>query len=235
MASWMIMIGIICDGFDGVVARMTKSCSRMGVEMDSFSDFITFCVAPAVLMYFIVLEQYGTPGLAVAFIYILFGMFRLARFNLKVLEASYNPQPAPKSYYFEGLPTPAAGGILASFVLTFELFQRFEQGVTIKAIPLLMKRMPFMFNLLPVLVIIVSFLMISKIRYSSFSRLSFSKRVPIRSFVLIIVALLLLAAYPENMIFIIFFLYIVYGLVEYFWRAYTLRRKNRKDSMEDAR
>jgi CDP-diacylglycerol--serine O-phosphatidyltransferase len=220
----------MCDGIDGMVARMTKSTSRLGVEMDSFADFVTFCIAPAVLMYFIVLRQYNTPGLIVAFVYIIFGMFRLARFNLKVLEVHEPPTVSPKSpYYFEGLPTPAAAGILASFVLTFELFQRFEQGITIKAIPLLMKRMPFLFEFLPVLMIILSFLMISKIRYTSFSRLKISKRMPVRTFVLIVIALLLISAYPENMIFIIFFIYVIYGLIEYFWRAYIMRRKSLKN------
>jgi CDP-diacylglycerol--serine O-phosphatidyltransferase len=227
-ASWAIIIGIMCDGVDGMVARITKSSSRLGGELDSFADFVTFCIAPAVRMYFIVLQQYNTPGLIVAFVYIIFGVFRLARFNLKVLETYESPAVPKSSYYFEGLPTPAAGGILASFVLTFELFQRFEQGITIKAIPLLMKRMPFLFKFLPVLMIILSFLMISKIRYTGFSRLKISKRVPVRTFVVIIIALLLISAYPENMIFIIFFIYVIYGLIEYFWRAYIMHRKSLK-------
>jgi CDP-diacylglycerol---serine O-phosphatidyltransferase len=222
-ASWAILIAIVFDGFDGAVARITKTTSRMGVMLDSFADYTSFCVAPAVLMYFIVLEQYRTPGLIVAFVFIMFGTFRLARFNLKALE-NYG-SAGTKAYYFEGLPTPAAGGILAAFVLMFELFQRFEMGITAKAIPLLMKRIPFLFKFLPVVVIVLSFLMVSKIRYSKFSTLKFTKRVPLRTFVLVLVAILLISAYPESTIFIIFFIYILSGFMEYFWRAYNLRRK----------
>ncbi|MBU2567787.1 MAG: CDP-diacylglycerol--serine O-phosphatidyltransferase, partial [Elusimicrobia bacterium] len=221
-AAWLILLSVFLDGIDGIVARATRTTSLLGVELDSFSDFVSFCIAPVVMMYFIVLKQLGVPGMAVGFVYIVFGALRLAKFNIISFDMK---SPAP---YFEGLPTTAAGGILASFVLIFELFERFEQGLTHKAIPVLMNRVPFIFEILPVVILILGFLMVSKLRYTAFSKLKASKRMSLRFFLLLIVAVLLIVAYPENIIFVIFVTYLISGIVNYFWRMYQMSRKGRR-------
>ena len=217
LSAWLIILSIVFDGIDGLIARATKTTSYLGVELDSFADLVSFCIAPALLMYYIVLKQYNIPGLAVGFIYVVFGAIRLAKYNIKSFEM--------KTYlnYFEGLPTPAAGGILASIVLMFELFQKSNQGITVKTIPVIMKRIPFLFNSLPVLIVILSFLMITKLHYTRLARVFKVRRISIRMFILFVVGLLLIISYPENIIFIVFLLYILSGIIDYLFRMYMLR------------
>ncbi|MEW6041198.1 MAG: CDP-diacylglycerol--serine O-phosphatidyltransferase [Elusimicrobiota bacterium] len=221
-SAWLILIAIIFDGLDGFLARATKTSSLLGIELDSFADFVSFCLAPGIMMYNITLWQYGTPGMIVGFIYVVFGAFRLARFNIKAQETK------PHNWYIEGLPTPAAGGILAAFVLTFLLLDSFEMGFTAKTIPIIMHRIPFIFKFLPVIMIVLSFLMISKLRYAGLSRIKLTKVLSTRTFLLLLVGILLVLAYPENIIFVIFLIYVISGLVEYFLRYYSLRRRQKE-------
>ncbi|MDI6640944.1 MAG: CDP-diacylglycerol--serine O-phosphatidyltransferase, partial [Elusimicrobiota bacterium] len=200
-SAWLILLAIVLDGIDGIIARTMKKTSLIGIELDSFADFVSFCIAPAILMYYLYLKRFGVGGISVGFAYIVFGAIRLARYNIKSFES--------KTYitYLDGLPTPAAGGILASFVLMLELFQKFEQGITAKTIPIVMRQVPFLFKLLPVLVVVLGILMITKFRYASFSRLKLTKRISVRLFILIFVTIILAISYPENIIFILFILY----------------------------
>jgi CDP-diacylglycerol--serine O-phosphatidyltransferase len=221
-AAWFILAAIVFDGLDGFIARATKNTSELGIELDSFSDFVSFCLAPAVMMYRLVLWHYGAPGMIVCLIYVVFGALRLAKFNVKALESK------TLNWYMEGLPTPAAGGILAAFVLTFLLLDRFEMGLTAKTIPVLMERVPFIFKFLPVVMIVISFLMLSKFRYAGFSRLRLNRALSIRMFLIILIGVLLVMAYPENVIFVVFSVYVISGIIEYGWRYYALRRRRRK-------
>ncbi len=218
-SAWLIILAIVFDGLDGLVARATKTTSFIGIELDSFADFVSFCIAPALLMYYVVLAQYKVPGLTLGFIYIVFGAIRLARYNIRTFES--------KSYlnYFEGLPAPAAGGVLASIVLMFEMFQKFNQGITAKTIPVIMKRVPFLFDSLPVLIAILSFLMITRLHYTRFTKIFNVKRISIRMFVMFIIGGLLIISYPENIIFVIFSLYILSGIFDYFFRIYFVKKK----------
>jgi CDP-diacylglycerol--serine O-phosphatidyltransferase len=109
------MASIIMDMVDGRIARMTNTTSRFGLEFDSLSDLISFGVAPAVLMYQMVLSGMNNPGIAIALFYVIAGALRLARFNVKA-------QDGESCTEFSGLPIPAAAGMLASFVLSYELF-----------------------------------------------------------------------------------------------------------------
>ncbi|OGS20431.1 MAG: CDP-diacylglycerol--serine O-phosphatidyltransferase [Elusimicrobia bacterium RIFOXYA2_FULL_39_19] len=222
LAAWLILTAMFFDGFDGLIARATKNTSFLGVELDSFSDLTSFCIAPAVLMYFIVLKNMSLPGLAVGFLYVVFGALRLARYNVRSYEAK------TLTPYFEGLPTPAAGGIIASIVLMFELLQRFEQGVTAKTIPIIMERIPVIFNFIPGIMILLSFLMITNLRYVGFSKMRTSKKISLNMFIILIVAVLLVIAYPENMIFIMFSIYVLSGIFEYVWRMNHIQREKVK-------
>lgn len=214
-ASWAILIAVGLDSTDGQIARLTKSTSRFGVEFDSFADLISFGVAPAVLMHQLVLHNYGRLGFVVALFFIIAGAFRLARYNLRSLEGG-------EMDYFTGLPIPIAAGILVSLVILYEMV---EEEITAKTIPLIMKNVPFMFRVIPLLMFILSLLMISRIRYTKFFKLKLMRPKSYRFLPVIIGVLLLVYAYPQNMIFIIFLGYILSGLGEYFWRTYRLRKK----------
>jgi CDP-diacylglycerol--serine O-phosphatidyltransferase len=104
-----VLLGFFLDGLDGFVARVSNSASRFGVELDSLADLITFGLAPAVLMYRVQLHSLGKWGWMVAFVFVMCGAFRLARFNLTA-------KAGPRSQ-FEGLPIPAAAALLISYTM----------------------------------------------------------------------------------------------------------------------
>ena len=101
-----ILIAAIIDGLDGRIARLIKGTSKVGKELDSLTDVISFGVAPAFIMYFWQLNSLGKVGWLLALIYVVCVALRLARFNL-----STGGEPSWKDNFFEGVPSPA-GGIL---------------------------------------------------------------------------------------------------------------------------
>lgn len=221
-AAWLILFGIIFDGIDGLIARMQKLTSSIGVELDSLADFTTFCVAPIILIWQLVMYRYRLPGVIVCFIYIFFGAMRLARFN----SLTYFSKESV-SRFIEGLPTPAAAGIIASVVLLFG-FLNPDVSVSRRHITFLVAVLPWILNFLPGIILLLAFLMITKIRYPKVNNFRLTQRVSFKLFSLILVGLLLLIAYPESSIFIVFSIYLLYGLVEYLVRKYRIfRDKNR--------
>src|SRR5688500_16736907 len=105
-AGLLILLGGVADALDGRVARATGSGSRFGSELDSLVDIVTFGVAPALIMYFAVLNREGWEWL-IAFLYVTCAAIRLARFNVE--------QAGRAKRYFHGLPSPAAGMTLATY------------------------------------------------------------------------------------------------------------------------
>src|SRR3990172_1200890 len=99
-AAWLIIIAAIFDALDGAVARLTKSSSELGVELDSLSDIVSFGAAPAVLLYKSHLYSYDTVGILLAALLLLAGGFRLARFNVQLVGF--------EKAFFKGLPIPIA-------------------------------------------------------------------------------------------------------------------------------
>ena len=215
-AAWSIIIAIGFDMLDGRVARLTKSTSKFGVELDSLADLVSFGVAPAILIYQMVLHSMHKPGIAIALFFVIASALRLAKFNVKA-------QDGESSSDFSGLPTPAAAGIIASFVLSYELFEQ-GQEITVKTIPILMKRMPFFFKTLPLLMILVSFLMISNVPYLGFKKFRFNRPKSLQLLILIVISILLVVSYPQNSIFIIFMLYLLSGAFVYISRYLRLQR-----------
>ncbi|OGS39058.1 MAG: hypothetical protein A2551_05765 [Elusimicrobia bacterium RIFOXYD2_FULL_34_30] len=223
-AAWAIIIAIIMDITDGRIARAMHAESSFGVELDSLADFFSFGIAPSVLMYQMHLKGLGKIGLGIAIFFVIASALRLARFN----SASHqNNEIKP---HFEGLPTTAAGGIIASFVLSYELFE-IGPELTAKTIPLIMKKMPLFFQIMPFLMVLISILLISKIKYSNFKKINFSRPHSFQFFVLLVVSLILIFTYPQNTIFIIYILYFLSGIIGYFLRLFHLRK--REDNCTD--
>jgi CDP-diacylglycerol---serine O-phosphatidyltransferase len=117
-AAWFIIIAAMLDAMDGKLARRLGSQSRFGMELDSLSDAISFGLAPSALLYAMHFHQWaerdpmwGFLGFAVSSMPLLFGCFRLARFNAET-EAT-----GEKTSHFAGLPIPASAGLIASYVL----------------------------------------------------------------------------------------------------------------------
>src|SRR5882762_10386085 len=145
---------------------------------------------------------------------------RLARYNLRA------QQTTEPSSHFVGLPVPAAAGILASFVLSYELFDTGD--ITVKTIPLLMKRMPLFFRMIPVTMLLLSILMISQVHYGDFKKLKLGRPKSLQSLTLLTAGLLLVITYPQNTIFVIFSFYVLSGLWMFAWRFYRARRDQRQ-------
>src|SRR5947208_10039732 len=145
-AAVAIFFGSFFDAFDGRVARLTRTQSEFGVELDSLADVITFGVAPAILVYKWALAGMGTGGIAICSIYAACGAIRLARFNV-IAHAESGTQR-----YFIGLPIPLAAGMLVSLVIALN---NIESPVA-EAV-----------GLWPIatLVLALAFLMVSTIRY----------------------------------------------------------------------
>jgi CDP-diacylglycerol---serine O-phosphatidyltransferase len=114
-AAILLMFAMLFDLLDGRVARMTRTQSAFGLQLDSLADIVSFGVAPSLLVYKWVLYRYPVPGLIVGFLFTACGAIRLARFN--VLSSSPAGAPVKPSKYTVGLPIPPASGILISLLL----------------------------------------------------------------------------------------------------------------------
>jgi len=208
-SAWFILGGWLLDILDGRLARITGTESNFGVEFDSFADLITFGVAPAVLLWTSYLKNYPL-GKFVCFIYVLAITIRLARFNVRALTGE-------RKKFFEGLPSPISGSLWAVFVLLMQGPKR--------AISFVSKSIPSWAHLLPVFVLLISFLMLSKIRYTKFSNFRLTGLIPFRVFIIIIFSLIIVFIYPESAIFLIILLYVLSGILDVVIRFIKMRRK----------
>src|SRR6185369_16693594 len=111
-AALAIFVAMIMDLLDGRVARLMKATSQFGVEYDSLADVISFCVAPAFMMYSFALHELGRAAWFGAFLFVICGALRLARFNVQTASVDRR--------FFIGLSTPAAAGVIASLVILLE-------------------------------------------------------------------------------------------------------------------
>ncbi|MDR1721384.1 MAG: CDP-diacylglycerol--serine O-phosphatidyltransferase [Endomicrobium sp.] len=210
-AAWFIMLAVVFDMVDGRVARITKTTSDFGVQLDSLSDLVSFGVAPAIMMYRLILGAAGKIGIAVTVLFVVCSAWRLARFN--VMAGKGVSQDV-----FLGLPTPASAGLLGSFVLSYELFiAKYSSFSFFVTMPFLMKNTPMLLNIMFVVMVALSLLMVLNIPYASFKKLKFS-RYKIFGFLVLIVLFactVFAFAYVQSIIFILFFLYVLSGLFVY--------------------
>ena len=186
-AAWAIVIGMIFDGLDGRIARLTKTTSAFGEQYDSLADIITFGMAPAFLAYSWVLKPFGRLGWMAAFLFLLCATLRLARFNVT--------NPEIRSKHFIGLPSPASAVVIASIVIAFE--------------DLFATRMnPF---IMVMVVYALAFLMVSNIKYPAFKQFDFKKRVVFSRFLFVILFIYVLATIPRVALFILGITYAIIG------------------------
>ena len=110
-----VLVAAVIDGLDGRIARLIKGTSKVGKELDSLTDIISFGVAPAFIMYFWVLNTLGKVGWLISLVYVVCIALRLARFNINT-----GGDPSWRDNFFEGVPSPA-GGILVLTPLIYEV------------------------------------------------------------------------------------------------------------------
>jgi len=200
-AAWFLFASMFFDVLDGLVARLTHSTSYFGVQYDSLSDVISFGVAPAWMIYSLALSDMGRVGIALIFVYIACSALRLARFNSQI--------NADEKSIFTGLPTPAAAGVLASIVLLLNNYA-------------LMDWMRFV----PIVMIGVSYLMVSRIRYPSIKRINVMKaRQPFFYLVGAILAICMAVFHTELFLFCGFSGYLILGFVLKFIYSHQKRKQ----------
>ena len=208
----VIVAGII-DGLDGRIARLIKATSKVGKELDSLTDVISFGVAPAFIMYFWSLVEIGRLGWLVALIYVVCVALRLARFNV-----SSSEEPSWKDNFFVGIPSPA-GGILVLMPLIYSLseLQIFNPNYQI---------------LVPSLFIIISILLISKIPTYSLKKIVVPRNTTIFLLFSVILFFGLLFIYTFNTIVIAGTVYLLLVPVSAF-HFYSILKSKKIEEIED--
>ena len=196
-AAIAILVAVVFDMLDGKSARWTNSTSQFGVEYDSLADLVSFGVAPGLLIYSWALSSHGMLGSAVMFAFVACGALRLARYNVMA--------SAAESKFFMGLPIPAAASVVATLVVFDHHIVR--MGAEVK--PLLILSMT----------LTLAFLMVSTIKYRSFKDLKFRDGHHFNYLVWAILVLMLVIAWPQLMLFLVFAGYAVSGPCE---KAVTL-------------
>ena len=184
-----IVFAALIDGLDGRIARLIKATSKVGKELDSLTDVISFGVAPSFVMYFWSLNNLGKFGWLLCLIYVVCVTLRLARFNV-----NSNEEPSWKDNFFEGIPSPA-GGILVLMPLIFSLSE-FDFLI-------------ISYNILvPVFFISVSFLLISKLPTYSLKKIIIPRSMTVFLLFGIVLFFGLLLIYPFKVVFLSGFIYL---------------------------
>ena len=194
IAAISILIAMMWDTLDGRVARLTNTQSAFGAEYDSLADLVSFGLAPALLVYQWTLYELGRFGWLAAFVYLACAALRLARFNTQVGTADKR--------YFQGLPSPAAAGVIASMIwLKIWTFASFDSDVISMG-----------YYLGAGITILCGLLMVSNVRYYSFKEFD-SKKASFRFLLMVILSLIILVYKPNIILFTGFFVYLLSGPV----------------------
>ena len=194
-AAWMVFFAVIFDGLDGKMARILGGGTHFGLEYDSLADVISFGVAPAMLMYAAFLKGFGgIVGAIIACFFALCVALRLARFNVVHM-------PGP----FQGLPCPAGGLFVSSFVLA---------GLHLETEPLM----------IAVVIVATGFLMISSVPYANLKKLTKASANRKKCFLVLGVLTLGFVLLHEATPLAFFVVYIVSGLLRFDWEKWLLLR-----------
>lgn len=192
LAAWFVILAAIFDSMDGIMARITKSSSQFGVELDSLADVVSFGAAPSFLVYQAHLFSLNTFGLIVSVMPLVFGAIRLARFNVQLV--GYEKD------YFKGLPIPFAAITICAFILQFHAQ---HYGINEWAA-----------DLLAPLIILLSLLMVSKVRYDTMPKMSKRgiKAHPWRAIAFSVAAAVVIVS-AGKLLFGVLMIFILFGVV----------------------
>jgi len=187
-AAWLVIMAGFFDALDGWIARFSGSTTRFGIELDSFADFISFAIAPAVMLYSFELFILGKWGFLLGFVFIVCGAFRLARYNLSA-------KPEKKLYYI-GLPIPMAALTFAGYTLfCYEIWGE-------------LKYSEFLISM----IIAFSALMVSSLKYDTLPNTNFRSRQNNIKLLYTLVATLALFIKPQLVFFPMGIAYVLSGL-----------------------
>tara|TARA_Y100001935_G_scaffold73055_1_gene60943 strand:- start:690 stop:1487 length:798 start_codon:yes stop_codon:yes gene_type:complete len=203
-----IIVAAIIDGLDGRIARLIQGTSKVGKELDSLTDVISFGVAPAFIMYFWKLNELGRIGWLICLIYVVCVALRLARFNV-----NSGKEPSWRDNFFEGVPSPA-GGVLVLMPLIYSLSD----------IQIVNINYDFF---VPILFVIISILLISKVPTYALKKISVPRNMTIFLLLAVVFCFGLLLIYTFNAIVISGLIYFI--MIPISFIHYTKLSKNFKD------
>ena len=217
MAVIFITLAAILDALDGRIARLIKGTSEFGKELDSLTDFVSFGIAPAFIIYFWELNKYGKLGWAITLIYSVCCVLRLARFNL----TKFKPEDTWKQNYFEGVPSPI-GALLILSPLVIEL-----------------TNFNFLFNInyfVPIFTLIIAILLISKIPTYSFKKIKIKPALTVFILLGIGISLVTLMFFTFETLLMFSALYILsipMSCFTYYSNKKSIQSDNSEDEHED--
>jgi CDP-diacylglycerol---serine O-phosphatidyltransferase len=216
----LILIAILMDFLDGLVARATGTTSRFGMEFDSMADMVSFGVAPAILIYLSVL-RYTTWGIFITVLYVVCAAVRLARFNVQA--------EIEEKDHFMGLPSPAAAGILTSYVLLSRWMGWYDKGIVLDKVMGWYQETINYWDLIviPVITAVVALVMVSTIRYPSLKKWR-NVTVNFRTLVLIPLVFFWLIKAAEPTSFLLLTAYLLWGLFRFITHKSVARLRRPK-------
>jgi CDP-diacylglycerol--serine O-phosphatidyltransferase len=197
-AIWFILAACIFDLLDGRLARLGGHDSPFGREFDSLADIVSFGMAPALLVYQIVLGEFQNLGWMIAFVYLACGTLRLARFNCVAANGNGN---ADADKNFTGFPITAAAGVIASITLFLLWLDEGQRSIG---------KWKYV---LPFLMLFLSAMMFSKFRYPSFKAVNWRTTQTTPKFLFIIALIAVTVKFYQWMAAIIFLAYLLYGFL----------------------
>lgn len=206
-AAVSLMVAIVFDILDGKIARATNTTSRFGIEYDSLADLISFGLAPGLLMYLWVLKPLDKLGWLAAFLFMICGALRLARFNSKADESP--------SSHFQGLPIPAGAAMNATTVLIC-----MKLGVS-------PEKYKFFFL---IMLYVLSFLMVSSVQYNSFKKTELFNRIHFNVLVGVILIFIFIVYQFQVALFSIAAIYVISGPV---MTLVNLKKSSYKEKAEN--
>ena len=209
-----IIFAALIDGLDGRIARLIKGTSKVGKELDSLTDMISFGVAPAFIMYFWTLSSLGKFGWLLCLIYVSCVALRLARFNV-----NSNQEPSWKDNFFEGVPSPAGGIlVLSPLIVSLSNFDYIKLDYNI---------------IVPIFFIATSLLLISKFPTYSFKKIVIQRKATIFLLFGIILFFGLLLVYPFVVISISSIIYLILLPISFFSYKKLKKQNQDKNNIDD--
>lgn len=205
-SAWAIILANIFDGLDGWVARLTRTTTRFGVELDSLSDLVAFGVAPSILIYKWALFDFGRVGFAIAFLFAACGALRLARFNIQT--------GGIKS--FKGLPIPGAATMVAATVLFCQEILEYSPEKNI---------------FFPILTLTLALMMVSSLKFHGLKEVDFKEKKPFWILLFFILLLFFIVIHPPVAVFVLASIYVVSGIIENI--IILIKHKRKKSEVQD--
>ena len=208
-----IIFAALIDGLDGRIARLIKGTSKVGKELDSLTDMISFGVAPAFIMYFWKLNTLGRFGWLLCLVYVICVALRLARFNI-----NSNQEPSWRDNFFEGVPSPAGGIlVLTPLIISLSGFDLFQLNYEL---------------IVPTFFVLTSLLLISKFPSYSFKKIVIPRRTTIFLLFGIVLFFGLLLIYTFNVIAISAVIY-VFLLPISFFHFQKIKKQHENDKIQE--